>query len=152
LYFSSFVFLGETSGGIYNITFINNVIAHAGGPYIKTSRGRGGVIEAVTYKNITILNCLSKILYVDMNYDHVPNPGNKTTTPVIKDVYFSDINANCADNPGSFLCLPESPCTEFRMDNVHIKQTTNQYECQYVTGSSSDDEPPSCFGFPHYNK
>jgi len=135
----------ETSGGIRNITFQNVTVINAGaGPRIKTSRGRGGVIEELTYKNITVSGCTNDVMEIGMNYDNVPTPGNKTTTPIVRKVYFGDINADCK-TPGKFICLPESPCTEIRMENVIVKDSTSQFQCQYISGTSSHVQPPACF-------
>jgi len=135
----------EASGGVRNVTFQNVTVTNAkAGPRIKTSRGRGGVIEEITYKNITVSGCTSDVLELAMNYDNIPTPGNKTTTPVVRNVYFGEINGDCK-TPGSFICLPESPCTDIRMENVIIKDTTKQFQCQYIHGISSNVEPPACF-------
>jgi len=135
----------ETSGGIRNITFQNITVTNANvGPRIKTSRGRGGVIEEITYLNITISGCLSDVMEISMNYDNIPTPGNKTTTPTLRKVYFGEINADCK-NPGKFICLPESPCTDVRMEDVIIKDTTQQFQCQYISGTTSHVQPPACY-------
>jgi len=134
----------ETSGGIRNVTFINLVVSNAiVGPHIKTSRGRGAIIEQIVYKNITLSGCNSHVMDVAMNYDKIPVPGNKTTTPILRDVLFEDIIADCAV-PGSFDCLPESPCTGFQLQDVHVSHSTKTFTCQYITGTSTDVTPPSC--------
>jgi len=134
----------ETSGGIRNVTFQNLTVTSAkAGPRIKTSRGRGGVIQDIFYKNITILGCDTDAMDVGMNYDNIPDPGNKTTTPILKNVLLSDITGHCS-NPGKFVCLPESPCTGFQLKNINISQTTRNFQCQYITGTSTNVTPISC--------
>eukprot|EP01123_Difflugia_compressa_P006096 TRINITY_DN18245_c0_g1_i1.p1 TRINITY_DN18245_c0_g1~~TRINITY_DN18245_c0_g1_i1.p1 ORF type:complete len:408 (-),score=52.91 TRINITY_DN18245_c0_g1_i1:40-1263(-) len=137
----------ETSGGVRNVTFENIVVMNAVvGPHLKTSRGRGGIIELITYRNITVTGCTNDVIDLGMNYDHVAKPGNKTTTPIVRNVNFFQITAECS-NPGKFECLPESPCTGFVMDTVTVK-TTKDFSCTDISGTSKSVSPPSCFASP----
>uniref|UniRef100_A0A6B2L660 Pectate lyase superfamily protein domain-containing protein n=1 Tax=Arcella intermedia TaxID=1963864 RepID=A0A6B2L660_9EUKA len=134
----------ETSGGIYNISFLNSIVTNAKcGPKLKTSRGRGGIIEDISFTNITVKDCLGDVTDTGMNYDKVPIPGNKTTTPILRNVTLAQIYSNCAQ-PGSFKCLPESPCRDFVLLDVSVPGATKDFYCEYISGSSENVQPPSC--------
>jgi len=137
----------ETSGGIRNITFENCEVNNAvSGPRIKTSRGRGGIIQEIVFKNITIRGCSSSgvVMSTLMNYDKIPNPGNATTTPIVRDVSISDIRSTQCPTPGSFICLPESHCTGYTLQNINLVGVTGSFSCQYITGKSTNVSPSSC--------
>ena len=65
---------------------------------MKTSRGRGGVIQDIIFKDIKLINC-GTAMDTGMNYDKVPIPGNKTTTPIVKDITFQRITGS-STQPG----------------------------------------------------
>jgi len=111
----------ETSGSVRNITFKNLIVTNAiSGPKVKTSRGRGGVIENVVFSNITIYSCKSYSISTGMNYDKIPNPGNATTTPIVRNITFEQIHGITSPQSGQFECLPESHCTEYILQDVNI--------------------------------
>jgi len=138
----------ETSGGVRNITVQNCQVSNAvSGPKIKTSRGRGGIIQEIFFKNITVKNCYGSsgvVMSTGMNYDKIPNPGNATTTPIVRDVTFADVVSSQCPTPGSFICLPESHCTGFTLQNIDITGATSSFSCQYITGTSQSVSPTSC--------
>jgi len=134
----------ETSGSVRNITFQNCQVSNAvSGPKVKTSRGRGGIIQDIFFKNITVRGCTGSVMSTGMNYDKIPNPGNATTTPIVRDVTFSDVTSTQCNSPGSFICLPESHCTGFILTNIDIVGT-GTFSCEYITGTSTNVSPASC--------
>jgi len=138
----------ETSGGVRNITFQNCQVSNAvSGPKIKTSRGRGGIIQEIYFKNITVKNCYGSsgvVVSTSMNYDKIPNPGNATTTPIVRDVIITDVVSSQCPTPGSFICLPESHCSGFTLQNINVPGATSGFSCQYITGTSQNVSPASC--------
>jgi len=138
----------ETSGGVRNITFENCEVTNAvNGPRVKTSRGRGGIIQDIVFKNITVRNCYGSsgvVMSTGMNYDNIPNPGNATTTPIVRDITISDVRSTQCSKPGSFICLPESHCTGFSLQDIDLVGVTGSFSCQYITGKSMNVSPASC--------
>ncbi len=76
----------ESSGGIHNVT-ARNIIMQAvdGGVYIKSGRGRGGLVHDVHFENINIEGGLIGIL-VSMYYTGDPPSKNATLTPQLHNV------------------------------------------------------------------
>lgn len=56
---------------------------------MKSERGRGGVVERVTFRNITAKDVQSMIS-VTLDYQTLP-PTNKSATPVFRNITFSDL-------------------------------------------------------------
>merc|ERR1712113_1030638 len=81
----------EMSAGIYNVTFDNISIGRSDfGPRIKTRRGRGGVIDGITFRNI-FASRADTMIEVNMNYWKHADPTNATATPSVRNLFFEDI-------------------------------------------------------------
>ena len=94
-------------------------------------RGRGGVVANVTYDGLTMQG-VGTAISVTMFYGDAP-PTNKTGTPTFRNIYMRNITAQDTP-PGSFDCLPESPCTGFVMDNVHLASDAVQRQQTRMSG------------------
>ena len=96
----------ETSGGIRNVTVRQfHVEGTELGLSVKTERGRGGVIEDLTFEHVTIQGSGCAALELSEQYHRGIPVGNSTTTPIIRRVIFRDIVAtNIVSHPG--FCVP----------------------------------------------
>jgi polygalacturonase len=69
----------ETSGGIRNVTISNCTIANTtDGLYIKSARGRGGVIEGIRASNLVMSHLRRAALMVSMYFNSVSNSNSIT--------------------------------------------------------------------------
>jgi polygalacturonase len=129
-----------TAGGVHDITvedctFINT----EAGIRIKSDRGRGGVVEHLAYRNLTMKNVNFPILIYgaymapERWYRDLINitPEIATTypskpmadrTPVYRDITFSNITATAAPGrrAGLIWGLPEAPAANITLQNVNI--------------------------------
>jgi len=137
----------EMSGGVRNVLVKDCLVRGTqAGPRIKTQRGRGGVVENIQFINITIsgpgvVNAIQVNMFYDKNT--VP-PTNATATPIFRNVSFKDIRGN-ATNAGEFLCLPESPCEGFSLQNIDISYTRAGFNCSSIFGTVINVKPTVCF-------
>ena len=108
----------EMSGGVYNITFQNiSLEGTRCGPRIKSQRGRGGIIDGITYRNITMSN-MGSMFCVTLNYhDGIPRT-NASATPALRNVLFEDIVIKDGISGGQFDGLDESPIHGIVLKNV----------------------------------
>ncbi len=119
----------ETAAGIKDVTFQNcNFIGTDRGIRIKTRRGRGGKIEDLKFKNISINGCLCPFTFNmyykcgtddDSLFSLDPLPvGEKT--PLIRNILIENVVARgCKSSAGFIVGLPEA-----RIENVEIKNTS----------------------------
>lgn len=127
----------EMAAGIRNVlvqdcTF-HNVYSVAS---IKAPRGRGGIIENITYDTIKHSNHSNEecdcewyrgALYIDQFYSHKTfddeTPREITTgTPYIKNITLKNIQSETvAGNAIYFNGLPEAPIRNIRLENVRVK-------------------------------
>lgn len=100
---------------------------------IKAPRGRGGIVENITYEDIIFKNhsldhkdCewFRGALYIDQFYSHISFDANKAEevndgTSIIRNITFKNITLDTwAGNAIYLTGLPESPLQNIRLDNV----------------------------------
>ena len=93
---------------------------------IKSARGRGGVVENVSYSDISIKNSKSPI-YISAYYPKEPaSPELDTaaavnsTTPTYRNITFKNVRITGADYALRLWGLPESPLQNISFENVEI--------------------------------
>lgn len=129
-----FVIGSEMSGGAKNIdvsncTFIGTDI----GLRFKTTRGRGGVVENITIKDIYMKDIVGEAILFDMYYmgkDPVPLEGEKRelpkvefkkldeTTPVFRNFKISNVYCNGAEKAIFIRGLPEMHVSDIYMKDM----------------------------------
>ena len=93
---------------------------------IKSDRTRGGLIEQVTYRDITMKNvdmALSIFLYYDDKKASLSPEFKPVTasTPIVRDIQFLNITCDGATKKaGEIMGLPESPASNITLENVRI--------------------------------
>lgn len=128
-----FVIGSEMSGGARNIfvsdcTFIGTDI----GLRFKTTRGRGGVVENIYIKNISMRDILHEAILFDMYYVAKPPSGtepvnDETTIPVteatpqFRDFYVNNVVCDGAEKAIMIRGLPEMSIKAIRLENMVLK-------------------------------
>ena len=132
----------EMSGNVTNVIFRNLTMHNTeNGPRIKSCRGRGGMVKNITYENISI-NDVSEGIQITQYYDNIQTG----IPPIFKDFYISNLTGTVKSGgkAGEFDCLPESPCHDFILMNIDIKNYKESFECEYAYGNATNVEPKSC--------
>lgn len=115
----------EMSGGVRNVLAENfTADGNDAGVRIKSRRGRGGVVENITYRNIRIKNIQRQAITIDMFYDVGNNPGVKQTdpagVPVYRNITIENLHCESAVTAIVLRGLPDSPITGLKLKNVSI--------------------------------
>jgi Endopolygalacturonase len=130
-----------THGGVSNITVENCTFTNTEcGIRIKSDRDRGGVVQNLTYRNLTIKNVRIPILIYaaynaqDRQYRDLqkitpevaatyPSAPIGDTTPIFRNITFQNINATVENGKRAGLIwgLPEAAVTNVLLQNVNIK-------------------------------
>jgi polygalacturonase len=91
---------------------------------IKTRRGRGGTVENVVYRNMTLKNIRKQAITVDMFYDVGNNPAvdqsGPAGVPAIWNVTVENLTCDNADAAIVFRGLPESPIVGVALRDIRI--------------------------------
>lgn len=158
--FSGGVAIGsEMSGGVSNVLVQHNTLrgdAHATpslytwGPrvaYIKSQRGRGGVIEDVLIRNITCIDCdsIAYVSMLDSSDTTVPTLG---ATSVVRNFSVHHVRGT-AEELGFFHSAPESPLGISFIDVVVTPLRpggSSYHNCSAFSpyGVGQGNDPPVC--------
>ena len=119
----------ETVGGVRNLVVKNCRFEDTdNGLRIKSRRGRGGVVENVSYSDITMKNVHPAISMVCYYQDstNAKFPKDDTaqpmsdTTPVFRNIRIANVTATSTREAGLLVGLPESLISNVVLENVHI--------------------------------
>ena len=142
----------ETAAGIKNVSFENcRFIGIERGIRVKTRRGRGGILENLSFRNIDIDGCLCPIAFNmyykcgavegDWFFDQNARPVDELT-PGIKGVLVEGVKASgCKSQAGFFAGLPES-----KIEGLVIRNSRFSLDEENVM---STDLSEMFFGIPH---
>jgi polygalacturonase len=88
---------------------------------IKSARDRGGVMENITYSNITMKNVGTAITINTHYFDHTKGSKPVTPeTPIVRNVRIRNVTVTGAGTAGDITGLPEMPVSDVVMENVVI--------------------------------
>jgi polygalacturonase len=108
----------ETSGGMHNIVASNIVCQGTQkGVRIKSTRGRGGVIENVRFDHWT-MDSVDEAINVTNYYTNSPEEPVSQRTPVFRNIAISNMTINHSPLMINIEGLPEMPVTGLQISNV----------------------------------
>jgi polygalacturonase len=128
----------ETAGGVRNVTVRNCTFENTeNGLRIKSDVRRGGVVEDISYDNITMSNVTPAITLTciyqnnsagDSRQSHRtrPDDGNPAgdRIPSFRNIRFSHLTATCPSKAGMIMGLLENCITNVVLENVQISAGT----------------------------
>ena len=115
----------EMSGGVRKIAITNCIFdGTERGIRIKTTRGRGGVIEDIRVSNIVMSNITRTPFDLNMFYAKSAAEPVSERTPVLRNLHFSDITVRGAPAAGYILGLDEMPVENVTFSNISIDAQT----------------------------
>jgi polygalacturonase len=111
----------EMSGDVKKITISNCIFDGTDrGIRIKTSRGRGGVVEDIRVDNIIMKNIREQAIVLDMHYQRTEPEPVSERTPRFRNIHFSNITAHTRD--AVFLNgLPEMPIEDVTFNDIQFE-------------------------------
>ncbi len=122
-----------TEGGIEDLNVSDCTFDSTdSGIRIKTLRGRGGLLQNLTYENLTMKAVRNPIYIIDW-YPERTAPKDPSTekaepvtdkTPINKNITIRNLTASDCPTAGTLRGLPEAPITAVTLDNVMISAKT----------------------------
>ena len=118
----------ETLGGVRNVKVERCTFQDTeNGIRIKSPRGRGGVVQDISYSDITMKD-VDPAITITCYYPKIPAQDGaqaKTeTTPDFRNIRISNLTAQCKRSAGVVVGLPESPLQGIVLENVNISAAT----------------------------
>ena len=129
---------GETVGGVRNVTVQHCTFdGTANGLWIKSRRGKGGIVENISYRDINMKNVDPAVMftcYYRTNTQKDAALPLDSTTPIYRNIRISNLTANCRNSAGTIIGLPESPVTNVVLENVRIAAGTTGFVLKNAGG------------------
>jgi polygalacturonase len=120
---------GQSQGGMRNLAVRNCTFDGTdAGIRMKAPRGEGGLVENLTYENITMKNVKVPI-FITSYYPNNTTPKEPetdpaqpvtATTPIWRNIQIKNVTAEACDEAGRIFGLPEMPVSDLTLSNVVI--------------------------------
>lgn len=113
----------EMSGGVKKLTIANCVFDGTdAGIRLKSSRGRGGVVEDIRVDNIIMRNIRRDAFIFDLFYDRLSKiePVSERT-PIFRNIHLSNITGMGINRIGYIKGIEEMPVEELSFSNIHME-------------------------------
>jgi polygalacturonase len=122
---------GGSNGGVRNMIVRDCTFDGTdNGVRLKSGRDRGGLVEYLTYENLTMKNVKNSIL-IDSYYPTIPkDPAADTLhaitakTPIWRHIRMNNITSDDSDSAIRILGLPEMPIQDVELSNIRINAKT----------------------------
>jgi polygalacturonase len=141
---NGFAIGSEMSAGVRRVVFDGVILNCAPnckhGSYIKSCRGRGGFVEDVTFKNISVSH-VGFAHGVTLEYVRNLPPANASATPRISNITYADgdVTFGGASVAYQFQGLPDSVLTGLRLSNMSVASNVPVCNaCSNATGVCDD--------------
>ncbi|MEM0026454.1 MAG: glycoside hydrolase family 28 protein [Ignisphaera sp.] len=123
-----FVIGSEMSGSVRNVSIENSFFEGTErGIRIKTARGRGGIVENVIARNITMKDIIYEAIVIDMFYESVPPEPVSERTPIIRNIHIQNITCYGAGQAMRLAGLPEMPISDVIIENARLNAAKGAY-------------------------
>jgi len=111
----------EMSGGVKKVTISNCVFDGTDrGIRIKSTRGRGGVVEDIQVSNIVMKNIKEEAITLDLLYSKMPVEPLTERTPIFRNINISNVTGSDVLIPIKIRGLEESPISDITFTNINI--------------------------------
>ena len=128
----------ETAGGVRGVTASNCVCdGTRRGLYLKTARGRGNTVQNFRATNFVMRNLLETGIFISMYYDNAERGKSEPVnefTPVMRDIYISNVTIQGADRGVVVEGLPERPLESIGLSDIRILEANSGVQCSEITG------------------
>ena len=111
----------EMSGGVKKVVISNCVFDGTDrGIRIKSTRGRGGVVEDIQVSNIVMKNIKEEAITLDLLYSKMPVEPLTERTPIFRNINISNVTGSDVLIPIKIRGLEESPISNITFTNINI--------------------------------
>lgn len=111
----------EMSGGVKKVVISNCVFDGTDrGIRIKSTRGRGGVVEDIQISNIVMKNIQEEAIILDMLYTKMQTEPVTDRTPIFRNINISNVTGSDVLIPIKIRGLEESPISNITFTNINI--------------------------------
>jgi hypothetical protein len=110
------------SGGVKKLTISNCIFDGTDrGVRIKSTRGRGGVVEDIRISNIVMNNISQEALVFNLKYSNMKEEAKSDRTPVFRNIFVSGVSVRGVKTPIKVVGLEEAPITDIVMRDIFVQ-------------------------------
>jgi polygalacturonase len=121
----------ENSGGVRHVRFLDcDGDGTDAGIRIKSTRGRGGVVEDIVASRITLRNVRTAII-LSMHYTVSPAEPFSERTPVFRNIHLDHITGTNLNTCATIVGLEEHPIEDVTLDDINLSGM-NGVTCSYA--------------------
>lgn len=130
----------EMSGSVRKVTISNCVFDGTDrGIRLKSTRGRGGIVEDVRISNIVMSNIEKEALIFNLKYSKMPQEPKSDRTPVFRNIHVSGVTVVGVQTPINIVGLEEAPVSDIVLRDIHIKDAKQPCVFQDCRNIKMDD-------------
>ena len=112
----------EMSGGVRRVTITNCVFEGTDrGIRLKSTRGRGGIVEDIRISNIEMKDIKKEALTFNLKYSRMPQEPKSERTPVFRNIHISGVTVVDVNVPIQIVGLEEAPISDIVLRDIQIK-------------------------------
>ena len=93
----------------------------AAGFRIKSTRGRGGVVEDIRVSNVVMSNIKQEAVVLNLKYSKMPAEPKSERTPIFRNVHISGMTVTNVKTPIKIVGLEEAPISDIVLRDIHIQ-------------------------------
>jgi polygalacturonase len=121
----------EESGGVRHVRFLDCTgDGTDGGIRIKSTRGRGGIVEDIVASNFRLKNVHTAIL-LSLRYTKTPEEPLSGRTPLFRDIHIDHVTARNSGNCCTIEGLEEQPIQNVTLNDLDLSGT-NGVICSFA--------------------
>lgn len=115
----------EMSGDVRKVVISNCIFDGTDrGIRIKSTRGRGGIVEDIRVSNIVMRNIQKEAINLNLFYSKVPEEPVSDRTPIFRNIHISNMTGVDINAAGAILGLPEMPASDLSFTDIDLKAKT----------------------------
>jgi hypothetical protein len=115
----------EMSGDVRKVVISNCVFDGTDrGIRIKSTRGRGGIVEDIRVSNIVMRNIQKEAINLNLFYTNMPAEPVTDRTPIFRNIHISNMTGVDVNAAGAILGLPEMPVSDISLTDIDLKAKT----------------------------
>lgn len=127
----------EMSGGVRKVAISNCIFDGTDrGIRLKSTRGRGGVVEDIRVSNIVMSNIKQEAVILDLKYSKMPLEPKSERTPIFRNVHISGMTVTDVKTPIKIAGLEETPISDIVLRDIHIRGAGQKCvfeDCERIT-------------------
>ncbi len=115
----------EMSGDVRKVTISNCVFDGTDrGIRLKSTRGRGGIVEEIRVSNIVMKNIPKEAITLNLFYSNVPAESFSERTPVFRNIHISGLTGSDVNTACTVLGIEEAPISDISFSDINVQAKT----------------------------